>query len=336
VKLQLVCIVCAVASFVGKNVEAGEERRYAVIIGYNGAPATNAEDSNEPLRYADDDALAFYRLRKELGDRVIVLSSPDTETRRRFPDAAEVAEPPTLAALDRAVALISDALQADRRAGRTTVFSFFYSGHGGLDLEGRSALTLLGSGLTRQMFYEHVLDRAVADVVHVFIDACHAESVARPRDLQAVLVPLSPSEVADYLSRNTLQGYPQVGVALASNLGSVSHEWDKYQLGIFTFELLSGLRGAADVNGDRRVDYSELAAFLSAANREVEDPRARLQTIVSPPSAFPWAPLSDFSHAQESARLTGIPAGNDSVWIEDAFGNRLAEGRPELGFLMSV
>jgi uncharacterized caspase-like protein len=48
---------------------------------------------------------------------------------------------------------------------------------------------------------------------------------------------------------------------MASASNTQAHEWDDYQTGVFTHELLSGLRGGADVNGDGRVEYSEMAAF---------------------------------------------------------------------------
>ena len=35
---------------------------------------------------------------------------------------------------------------------------------------------------------------------------------------------------------------------------------------------------------DGKIEYSELSAFLSAANREVTDPRARLAVVVHPPA----------------------------------------------------
>ena len=43
---------------------------------------------------------------------------------------------------------------------------------------------------------------------------------------------------------------------------------------MFTHELLSGMLGAADVNGDLVVEYTEVQAFVAAANRDIKDPRA--------------------------------------------------------------
>src|SRR5262249_51312720 len=82
--------------------------------------------------------------------------------------------------------------------------------------------------------------------------------------------------------------------------------------------------------------YSELGAFLAAANREVQDPRARLQAIIRAPISAPRSPLADLSRARGTSRLTRIPAAPDAFSIEDAWGNRLVDGRPEVGFAMSV
>jgi caspase domain-containing protein len=315
---------------------SADERQYALIIGYNGPPSGERTDAPPPLRFADDDAMAFYELQREAGNEAILLVLPDSDTRSSYPDSVDAAQAPTLEALDRAMAHLKAEMQADSRAGRTPVFFFFYSGHGVHGVDGQAALTLLDGSLSRKMLYEHVLDQAPADVVHLLVDACYAEAIVSPRDGDAKVVPLSPSDVAAYLSQSTLARYPRVGMAIASSSDGTAHEWDLYQSGVFTHELISALRGAADVNGDRRIEYSELDAFLAAANREVQDPRARLRAIVKAPVDAPRAAMADLSRGQGVARLTKIPAASEAFSVEDTRGNRLADGRPELGFSMSL
>src|SRR4029453_685441 len=130
------------------------------------------------------------------------------------------------------------------------------------------------------MLYQRLLGELRARYVHLLVDACHAEAVVRPRDAQAEVVKVSQGELVDYLAGTTLARFPHVGAIIASSANTQAHEWDAYRGGVFTHEVLSGLRGAADVNGDRLVEYSELAAFLSAANGAVMDARARLDTVV--------------------------------------------------------
>ena len=315
---------------------AAEERRYALIIGQNTVPAGAGDRAPQPLKFADDDALSFYDLRRELGDEAILLVSPDPETRRRFQQSAEAATPPTLAALDRAVAALAEKMAADKQAHRASVFSFFYSGHGVRGADGQVGLALSDGVLWQQLLYERILDRAPADLVHVFIDACHAGELVRLRDGDAKTVTLSPEDVATYVAQATPARYPHVGLAVANSRSGDAHEWDQYQSGVFTHEVISALRGGADINGDRRIEYSELDAFLASANREVEDPRARLQALIRPPETQPRAPLSDLSRQPALSRLVKIPAAPDSFSIEDSSGNRLADGRPEIGFSMSM
>ncbi|MBW8879813.1 MAG: hypothetical protein JF614_33200, partial [Acidobacteria bacterium] len=53
-----------------------EQRTFALVIGYNGRPPSSTDESIQPLRYADDDALAFFQLQKELGADAVLLTIP--------------------------------------------------------------------------------------------------------------------------------------------------------------------------------------------------------------------------------------------------------------------
>jgi hypothetical protein len=139
-----------------------------------------------------------------------------------------------------------------------------------------------------------------------------------------------------HLSAATSSRYPNVGLVLASDAGNATHEWDLYQSGVFTHEVISGLRGAADINHDGRVEYSELGAFLTAANREILDNRARMQNIVRPPVSQTRAPLIDLDRHASIGWLTDIPSSAGQFFIEDQQGNRIVDGHAEFGFSMSV
>jgi hypothetical protein len=337
VKRRAVVALLAIGTLWQRRAGA-EERKYSLVIGYNGAAAVGEEDASasSPLRYADDDALAFYEFQREGGGRSILLASPDADTRRRYPDAADAARAPTLEELERGMATLREEMLEDLRAGRQTVFFFFYSGHGVRGREGKGALTLRDGEIDQHMLFDRVLSQAPAEVIHLLVDACHAEAVVRARDGDEHTVTLTPADIAASLSQTTLNQYPRVGLVIASSSDGTAHEWDLYQSGVFTHEVISGLRGAADVNGDGRIEYSEIEAFLSAANREVPDPRARLRAIVKAPVVAPRAALADLSSNRASGRLTGITAAADAFYIEDTRGNRLADGRTELGFSMSL
>jgi len=168
------------------------------------------------------------------------------------------------------------------------------------------------------------------------IDACHAESVVRPRDLDARSVAISDDDRASLATSATLARFPNVGAVMAASRDARTHEWDAYLGGVFTHELLSGLRGAADVNGDARIEYSELAAFLAAANRDVRDPRARLTPVTHAPTADPHATIVDLRSAANAFRLTVYGADSVVAQVEDDRGNRLADVHTERRFKVTL
>jgi hypothetical protein len=331
----LAVLTCAT----GSAYAAGQERYFALIVGYNGKPPGAAEPLMQPLRYADDDALAFYQLQKETGADAILLTIPDPDTRRRYPIAAEVARSPTRSELDRAIDTLNTRMEATARAGDSPTLIFFYSGHGARtqpDGGGEAALTLHDGVLSQTALHEQVLGKVRAGIVHLVIDACHAEAVVRSRDVDAQTVEIPAAEMAMLLSQGTSARYPHVGLVIASRSNAPSHEWDLYQSGVFSHEVISGLRGGADVNGDGRVEYSELGAFLTAANREVVDPRARIRSVVQPPAVRARAALIRIGPGAQAGWLVAIPSSAGQFYVEDARGNRIVDGRAELGFAMAV
>jgi hypothetical protein len=177
--------------------------------------------------------------------------------------------------------------------------------------------------------YTELLAALPATRIHLFVDACHAEAVVRPRDAKAEVKPLTSEDRAFYALSQTLARFSNVGAIVGSTSGAQAHEWELYQGGVFTHELLSGLRGGADVNGDGRVEYSELAAFLSAANRDVRDPRAHLDAVVHPIASDPRAPIVDLKARRDAAVLEGTGERLGKFSIEDDRGDRIADVHPE-------
>ncbi len=184
------------------------------------------------------------------------------------------------------------------------------------------------------MLYDEVLAALPAQTVHLFVDSCYAEAVVRPRDVDASAVDLSADFLSEYGNARTLARFPNVGAVMASTGALQTHEWDAYGHGVFTQELISGLRGAADVNGDGRIEYSELHSFLAAANREVRDPRARLSVVTRAPAVDRHAAIIEGLAGQ--AHLSGIPGSAGHVFLEDQLGNRLADVHAEPGAEVSL
>jgi hypothetical protein len=73
---------------------------------------------------------------------------------------------------------------------------------------------------------------------------------------------------------------------------------------VFTHEIVSALLGAADVNADMRIEYSEVQAFVASANRKVTDPRAVPEIIALPPAGNPHATLVDLGALKRTVLFT--------------------------------
>lgn len=318
---------------------AGAAQKVALlVIGNNAPPLDAGSDSSLPrLRFADDDAAAFFDLMEGTADTAHLLTVMDGDTQALYPRLVARSSPPTLTELRAAVADLEFRIAENRRRGDDTVVYVFFSGHGAREAEGGPALALLDGGITSAFLYEEILAKLPAEYVHVFVDACHAEAIVRPRDLEASAQPVAPSEASALLTRSTLARFPRVGAIVAAASDAQAHEWDFFQQGVFTHELLSALRGAADVNHDGRIEYSEAYAFLTAANREIVDPRARLSIVAHPPTINGRVPVLDRSLFQRpTAILEGVPAQAGVVEIEDGAGRAVASLRDEPGYYADV
>lgn len=308
---------------------------FSVAIGYNGVPENDRATGAGGLSFADDDALAVHSLARTVARRSVALTIPDRATQARFPSSGE-ARPPSVAELRRVLAEVGADIVSAIRAGDQVSVWLFYSGHGWLDGEGRTNLTLADGALSQSLLYDEVLPALPGHTVHLMIDACHAEALIRPRDITAETVEVSASEVASASLRRRLAQFPNLGAIMASASNTQAHEWDDYQTGVFTHELLSGLRGGADVNADGKVEYSEIAAFLASANRQVTDPRARLTTLVVAPKLYPRAAILDTRSARAMAHLLGPAHHLGRFQIDDQRGNRLLDLRAESGFVVDL
>jgi hypothetical protein len=284
------------------------------------------------LRYADDDAAAFHSLISAIAADAHLLTVMDAETQQLYPSLVASSRPPQLAELNTALAELRREIDADHARGDTNAVFIFYSGHGAISPDGDPALALLDFEIDRDFLYSQVLEQLPGDYVHLLIDACHAEAVVRPRDAEAQRVPVSPIEAHAALVNATLSRFPRVGAIVAAASEAEAHEWDTVRHGIFTYELLSAFRGAADVNHDGVIEYSEVFAFLSAANRSVQDPRGRLSVVAHPPDANRRVALVTMSdYANKSARLTGIVSDSGRVDVTDELGRRHASFFSEPG-----
>lgn len=284
---------------------------YALVIGNNRPPA--GDERLAPLRYADDDALRYFALFRSAGHAAL-LTVPDAATQRRYAGRLPPARPPALAELRSAFAGFVADMERDRARGLQPVLFLTYSGHGAQDESGAHYLSFLDGGLTQQVLYDEFLARVPNTEVHLIIDACNAGGVVGTRgplegqaanEAEAELVTLSDEQRGSIVARSSLARFPFVGALIASSSGQETHEWSRVEAGVFSHEVLSALLGGADVNGDLRIEYSEVLAFVMSANQAVRDPRAVARVVVHPPPSKPHALLIDLAALEGARYLIG-------------------------------
>jgi hypothetical protein len=315
--ILLSTLVCAAAQ--------ARTTSYVIAIG-NNAPPVHDGAGSPVLRYADDDAVRVYQFFGRFADEARLLSTLDEQTRRRYPQLAGFAQSPSLEALASTVRRLSVQVKADLQRGDQPVVFVSFSGHGGQSPEGEPFLALADGELTRTKLQADVLAPLSGALVHLFIDACNAEGLVGSRGLFEREANGHASPVTDGDARRLAEaagaGFPRLGILVATTASQESYEWSQIESGVFTHELLSGLAGAADVNGDGVVEYGEIGAFLAAANRDVQDPRARTQVVARPPTTDPRCPIVSLSPLREVAFLVGDFSPLEHFHIELENGER--------------
>jgi hypothetical protein len=219
VKLVL-ALLCLLVTTARADIE-----RYAVIIGHN----TGAKDE-QLLKYAETDAERVGELLAEVGgvpdENQVVLRGKTSDQVRR------------------ALIATNERIRTGERAGRQAVLFVYYSGHGDAD-----ALHL-GDTRFELRELEALVRGSSAQVRILVIDACRSGSVTRVKGGKSA-PPIAITPTDDQL------GGEGVIVLTASTAGEDAQESDQLQGSFFTHYLMSGLRGAADDDGDQTVTIGE-------------------------------------------------------------------------------
>jgi Caspase domain len=232
-------------------------------------------------RYSRHSGQHSYQLFLDANIDSRLLVSFDAATRELHPRAAADGAA-TRENFEREMAAVQARIRASAARGLSTEFYFFFSGHG--DVEGgEGRLILEDHALTRADLYE-LLESSGASVNHVFLDACSSFLVASKRADVQRRRHVDPA----FALRQTPDQLGNVGFVLSSSSDRESHEWERFEAGIVSHELRSGLRGAADANLDGRISYAELAAFMHQANRAIDIPRLRPDPFLQPPGRKDW------------------------------------------------
>ncbi len=311
------CLMMAPRTGVAK----GENRIYALVIGNN----HSLDREFEPLRFADDDAVKYYELLRAAGAEVALLTVLDPDAQRRFPDAATVALPPRRVDVLSQVDRLYEQIKSDRQAGVTTHFFFVYSGHGNIGANREGYINFLDVKFYRSELYRTILSRSPASYNHLILDACHAYHFVKKRGVKPDKRGNYRRLVKEFLRSEELNRYPNTGVILAASSTSETHEWSRWESGIFSHELRSALLGAADVDGDGGVTYAEAAACVEAANSAIDIPLARLRVFYHPPAQRIDLHLMDLSLLESAKRIHFDSTQAGRYHVEDARGIRIAD-----------
>lgn len=302
--------VLLVAGVVGA--EERPQATFAFIVGVN-----RSVDADElPLRYADDDAARYQDLFRLLGARTYLLARMDQNTERLHPQAAAEASVPNWGEWQRLVEQLTRDVAQARARNLGTVVYFIYAGHGSVH-NGQGYVTLEDRRLTGEDLAKGLIQRVESDQVHLIVDACSSYFLAYGRGPGGQRRPLKGfSEVAQ------LSEDGRVGLLLSTSSARASHEWEAFQSGVFSHEVRSGLYGAADVDGDGRVSYREIAAFVERANAAIPNERFRPQVHARPPKDGKW--LVVLGKAMEH-RIEVDGQEAQHLRLEDSRGVRLAD-----------
>lgn len=201
-------------------------RRFALLVGAN-----DGGREREQLRYAETDATLFGKALGELGgvasrDRLL-LSDPDPAT------------------LERAFLELAKLAAASEAKGERVQFLFYYSGH-----SDESGLLLGGVNFDYKKLRK-LIDQVPADVRIGILDSCSSGAFTR------------------YKGGKKQDGFLSGGAAevrghaylTSSSADEAAQESDRIGGSFFTHFLVTGLRGAADADGDRRVTLDEAYRF---------------------------------------------------------------------------
>jgi hypothetical protein len=284
---------------------------FALIVGVN----QSQDEKLGTLRYADDDAARYQELFRSLGARTYLVTRLDDASRRLHPQAAAEAFDPVRKQLEVALNQAAfDVAQAKRR-GIETAFLLVYAGHG--KMEKGDGVLALEDGWLSGADLVGLVDRVKADHAHVVVDACYSYFLAYRRGPGG-----QRREVHGFSRLTELAQRSDIGLLLSTSSARESHEWEGFQAGVFSHEVRSGLYGAADVDGDGRVSYREIAAFVTRANEAVPNERFRPDLTARPPAKDQT--LLDLRSGL--GRRIEIGPQHAAHWtLEDGVGNVLAE-----------
>jgi len=196
--------------------------RYALFVASNNGGADRAQ-----LRYAESDAMSLAKVFQELGG----LSSKNST----------ILLSPGMHQLTETIEDLLNGLKEAKSKRERVEFIFYYSGHS--DENG----LLLEDGKYEYKKLHKALGEVNADVKIAILDSCQSGAFTRLKGGQRT----SPFLIN---AANQLKGNVYL---TASSASEASQESDTIGASFFTHYLVSALRGASDVSGDKQITLNE-------------------------------------------------------------------------------
>ena len=217
--------IAPLAAFALAGESAGVER-YAIFVGSN-----NGGKKNQKLLYAGTDAIAFQKTMAEIGgiprsNGILLLD-------------------PTKSDLDEAMQTVSRMISKNKANSKRSEFLFYYSGH-----SDENAL-LLGNASYGYSSLKATISNVPSDVHVVILDSCYSGNFIRTKGGQKQ----KPFLMDD---SSVVKGHAYLS---SSSSQEFSQESDEIGSSFFTNAVVTGLRGAADSSGDKKVTLNELYSY---------------------------------------------------------------------------
>ena len=299
---------------------------YALVVTNN-----RSLDSSRPdLHYADDDGIQYAKLFSEVfgRERVILLTRPDAGTLQLHPAYSATAFPPTRQQLFEAIDRLAKSIRVDKKNGHAVAIHMVFAGHGDIH-KGQGFIALEDERFTAADLDE-LIARLKADQVHLIIDSCNAYFMLNPRGPSVKRWSARPSP-----HQSLLRKYPHVGALISTSAEAVTYEWSELQSGIFSYEVRSALRGAADVDGKPGISYAEAAAFVHTSSKAIKNELYRPKVFVRGPSGNLQATIMP-NRTDDSRVLALRPSARRRLTIRDSDGVRVLDVHKEPGTALCI
>jgi hypothetical protein len=206
-----------------------EQVRLGLVVGNN----TGREPARS-LRYAEGEVARLSDLLRGAGD---------------FDDVVAL-QGATKSEIEKALVQVRKRLETAKRNGRSTLFVFYYSGHGD-----NEALEIGTERLLLRDLRSYLEQLVVADVRIAFVDACQSGALTGVKGGKRV-----PGYEVRLADPGQIKG---MAIVTSSTANELSQESDELRGSFFSQSIMAGLRGAADTSHDGQVTLGEVYQFAS-------------------------------------------------------------------------